>query len=509
MGKPRKFAIRAIITVIIMVICVSCFCALLRKEILEYTNGARVNFYKLPEDSIDVIFLGSSHSMEAFIPQELYNEYGITSYNLSCSAQPPLISYYWLKEAMKTQKFKTVVLDVYFVPLTRTSKMSNDVLEFRIRTAIENMRWGEVRIEAIHEACKRYENLFELSYYLPNIRYHDRWKDLYKADFIAEELAVNNNFMGYPALRRGGNKERFLSLKTKESKVSKVESLDEYIEKIVQLCKGNNIKLILVKTPFTGWTLSEHNTLETFANENDLPFYDMNVDTVYNKMNFNYNKDIADNTAHANLRGAIKLTSFIGKILRDEYGLLPHKSKPWEDGKKGYANAKADYKLQEEKNLNKYLSLLKENKERYTIFIAAKDEASKHLSKNSQKALSELGLITVWNDAYRKSYYAVIEGGNVLLDEMSAEELYHTGSFNRGRHIYNIESAGKEVVNNCSIKINGGEKAKGKRGLNIVVFNNERQMIIDSVCFDTYDAANKISRLSRYELMASGNGFQW
>lgn len=85
MGRREKFVIRIIVTLVIMSVCVSCFCELVRKKgtsTITYSN-----FYRLPEESVDVVFLGSSHSLNAFIPQELYNEYGITSYNLSSSSQ--------------------------------------------------------------------------------------------------------------------------------------------------------------------------------------------------------------------------------------------------------------------------------------------------------------------------------------------------------------------------------------------------------------------------------------
>lgn len=489
MGRRGNFVIRAIVTLVIMSVCVSCFCELVRKK------GTRTitysNFYRLPEESVDVIFLGSSHSLNAFIPQELYNEYGITSYNLSSPGQPPLVSYYWLKETLKTQKPKTVVLDTNYIPEYKSKTSS----EYSVRSSLEHMCLGAVKIEAIHEACKTYSNLSELSFYLPNIRYHDRWKDLWKDDFLFEEYALSRDLKGADILTHNENKQKFTPFRQQQLNKGKIEPLDEYTEKIGEFCVENNIKLILVKTPNVRWTINDHNSLETFANKNNLPFYDMNVDVIYRQIDYDYNKYTNDDGGHSNFQGAIKLTHFIGKILRDEYGLQPHKSKPWENKKKAYENVKADYELQNEKNLNKYLSLLKENKERYTIFIAVKDEASKRLNKKSQKVLSELGLTTVWDDAYRKSYYAVIEGGKVLLDEMSAEELTYTGSFCQGRNIYTIKSAGKEVGNSCSIKINRKEKAKGKRGLNIVVFNNERQRVIDSVCFDTFDVANKIFRV--------------
>ena len=76
------------------------------------TSGLK-GFYQMEENSIDVIFLGSSHSATTFIPQTVYDTNGITSYNLSCEQQSLLTSYYWLKEVYQYQSPKVVVLDIF------------------------------------------------------------------------------------------------------------------------------------------------------------------------------------------------------------------------------------------------------------------------------------------------------------------------------------------------------------------------------------------------------------
>ena len=82
----------------------------------EYpTTATYKNFYKLDRDTVDVLFLGSSHCVTSFDPQVLYDEYGITSYNLGSGAQSIMVSYYWLEEALRYQSPKVVVLDTYML----------------------------------------------------------------------------------------------------------------------------------------------------------------------------------------------------------------------------------------------------------------------------------------------------------------------------------------------------------------------------------------------------------
>lgn len=60
--------------------------------------------------------------------------------------------------------------------------------------------------------------------------------------------------------------------------------------------------------------------------------------------------------------------------------------------------------------------------------------------------------------------------------------------------MYRIVSAGAQCGNDCSIQLNGREQAKRRRGLNIVVYNQELGSVVDSVCFDTYVAELTASR---------------
>ena len=70
-------------------------------------------FYQNPKNSIDVLFIGSSHVHNGIDISLLYKEYGISSYDFSSSGQPLPTSYFYVKEALKTQKPKLIIFDSY------------------------------------------------------------------------------------------------------------------------------------------------------------------------------------------------------------------------------------------------------------------------------------------------------------------------------------------------------------------------------------------------------------
>lgn len=70
---------------------------LTRKNMATYTymlNGLKA----IPENTIDVRFLGTSHMANGVSPMQIYKSTGICSYDLGASAQPIDTSYYILKK---------------------------------------------------------------------------------------------------------------------------------------------------------------------------------------------------------------------------------------------------------------------------------------------------------------------------------------------------------------------------------------------------------------------------
>ncbi len=169
------------------------------------TTPTYTQFYDMERDSLDVLFLGSSVAQNEFIPQLLYNEFGIRACNLSSERQSPVISYYWLKEALNRQSPKLVVLETLFLQ----NRYPDDPLNSSVylaRKALDPMRWSSVKLEAVHDLCARYRNQRELSYFLTNIQYHKRWPELKADDFDTDEYLAPRLYGWAP-----GVQERFIT----------------------------------------------------------------------------------------------------------------------------------------------------------------------------------------------------------------------------------------------------------------------------------------------------------
>lgn len=488
MRERGAFAIRALVVSVAVTLCAAGVYKVIVPKYLateDNSTSAFTAFYELEEDSVDVLILGSSHARESVIPQELYDEYGITSYNLSSSQQSMFLSYYWLKEALQTQSPRVVVLDTLMLwenvggPLGTT--------EGCVRRAMDYMRWDSVKLEAVLDICERDEDQTLASYLLPNVRYHSRWEDeLETEDFLSDSIINSSELMGFAAMYDySGNDLEYSPLVAGSSDmVSDInEVMYEYLERIVDLCAENDIELVLIKTPTTSETMARYNAMVQFAEEHGVVFYDMNEVSIYEAAGIDFNADFVD-YGHANLNGALKVTAWLGELLSTEYGLEAHVNATWEDSRGTYECMVADYWLAAETDLDAYLTVLVENANRYTIFIAVQGSSLDGLSDSELDLLAALGLSAEGLGEIGTSYCAVVEAGSVLYERTSEDSLSRTGSSLDGQLLYRIASDGSED-GSCSIKLDGSQEAIQSDGLNIVVYDNARRYVVDSACFES------------------------
>ena len=128
-----------------------------------------------PENTIDVLVLGSSEVFCSIIPMEIWKDHGITSYVCGTSGQRLYQAEEFLRDALKTQKPKIVVLE----------------------TLALYDRYGQT--EALPEMAEAW---------LPILRYHDRWKDTGGRRLVSASAVPpcsgGQGLSAVPGTRRGG-----------------------------------------------------------------------------------------------------------------------------------------------------------------------------------------------------------------------------------------------------------------------------------------------------------------
>ena len=266
-----------------------------------------LNFYKQEENSINVLILGSSHSYSAVNPYLIEEKTGLTAYDFCTQQQPIWITYYYFKEALKTQKPQYVILDIHML-LIGNSDYAEDSVN---RDAIDKMKMSKNKIDAIKTSVEKRED--RESYYFNIIKYHTRYKELNSSDIevVFKGKTIDNK--GYKNLPESHYIFPGVDVNTTDTMDIYDKNL-EFFYKIVDLAKEKNIELIVIKTPayYEGDMIKKLNSVTKIAEEKNIFF--LNYIERINTLNLDYNSDFYDG-GHLNENGSIKFTNQLIKDL--------------------------------------------------------------------------------------------------------------------------------------------------------------------------------------------------
>ncbi|MCD7843149.1 MAG: hypothetical protein LUG17_00795, partial [Clostridiales bacterium] len=229
------------------------------------------NFYDLDEDSLDVLFLGSSQIIYGVNPVELYDYAGISAYCLGGASASLLSSYYWLIEAEKTQSPTVVMLE--------TSSLLEEIKEYQERKKVDEMKLSLNRVQYV-QALTDLDNISEsfLSYLIPMVKYHSRWSSLTAKDFgmwMNSDVAYRGFNIAEQCKKGLDYDLMIIDNDDPEGDVRELYDYQlEYLDKIVTYCQENDIELVLFKTPKYSWKGSDAAQVQALADRYGLTYLD-------------------------------------------------------------------------------------------------------------------------------------------------------------------------------------------------------------------------------------------
>lgn len=279
---------------------------LCRKDIAGWWNvTAKIDgFYNSPKDEYDVMYFGSSNTYCSFNPLVVWEKTGVKSYVFATQQQPVWATYHYMVDAMKTQDLDLAVVDVLM--FSKNDEYYDDGVNY---TFCDNMPMSKNKLELI-KASVPLEKRFSLACRF--VKYHSRWEDLNKQDLTYNPREMSDYSKGFYVLptRFTGAETTDLSGVTGENPITKKNLY--YLNKIIELCRENDVELMLVKTPSNATEEEKkyYNTVERIAGDNGITFVDYNMH--YDEINFDFDKDFFDDS-HLNVNGAEKFTEYFVK----------------------------------------------------------------------------------------------------------------------------------------------------------------------------------------------------
>ena len=280
-------------------------------------------FYSEPENSIDVLYVGSSPLLRGVSPMVMWEEHGFTSYVRASALQAPAVSYGLLAESLEYQDPELVVLlcDNIFLDYDYAER------EGDLRRGLDGMKMSKYKFDIVREVTAADERQSLVSYAFPLMRYHDRWKEI---DWTADpEPLMEHSFKkGNVYLRDIAPQvypENFM-LPTGETPAFN-ESAKGYIEKSIALCKEKEIPVLLLHLPKMAWTYEQSMAVEQFAMENGAVYLDLDRAEYRGQLGLDPSVDYYDQ-GHMNLTGVIKVSDWLGDWLDANYDLPDHRNDP-------------------------------------------------------------------------------------------------------------------------------------------------------------------------------------
>lgn len=262
---------------------------------------------------LDTLVIGSSHALRSIKPTVLNEKLNTKAYNLSSPLMSMYGRYVMLEKEINRNPIKTVYLEISYNALTLNRKT--------------------LGLEGDLYVLGRFDNVFERINFFTNAFTPDEYRKVLSDIIVRSKnsFSIHNTIeqyktFGYLSMPSNNQllsdevKEKVKNTKVLDTKI-KEESLN-YFDKIIKLCKNNDIRVIFVVTPVTERMILEYSNLDDIfsqyidlAKEYNCEYYDFNLDKHRKKL-YSEESSFYDNT-HMSDSGAEIFSNRLTEIIED------------------------------------------------------------------------------------------------------------------------------------------------------------------------------------------------
>lgn len=495
--------------------------------------------YQEDRNSVDILWLGTSHMQNGLSPMEIYRDTGLFSYNIATPAQPLQLTYYRLESALKEQSPRVIFLDAsgFFASEYSNSlearwlktlacfPTSRMLERIKIAVSMPKLQTKHTKTEEATAAIlpiTRFhtnymltsDNFVDLHVNLPNIAKGHVIKTWVKpaGNGIVSDDPENTDA---DAAVEGSGSELIEKLK------GRMDINYGALEKISQLCKTHGCELILTKVPVypdtsvTGgiWSKEKHDITREVADKLGVKFLDLNnVD-----LGIDWTTDTCDGGEHLNEWGAIKASRYYAHWLMNDYGMTPtndeKRAKAWDAQLAVYDDILSRFNIQLIFDFPAYIDQMDDGD--YTLLCAVNGSVGNYWSEDIQKAFAKAtgmkkDLYKIQTDNGGGAYVGAFVSGKPLKEFTKEKSCKSKGTLPDGR-AFALSSATTNDTKSASIQIEGTEYAAQGRGMCIVVYDNQMHCVIDSKVFNTQNEVFTSARNSGFfhEFRAGVNEYEY
>ena len=281
---------------------------------MEVSNYRWRAFYELPKNSVDILFMGNSHSFVTFKPQIINDLLQTKSFVLGTGGENIVLSYYELQEVLRYQKPTVVVLETFSLDITENATDDPYYYEF-----IDAGFWDTTKL-AVANRYLTFDTMYTI---FPALRTRVSWQDISK--YWRELLVQMVDLISHPSenqQRRGAtpswrviNEQDYLTIlsQTPPEFPDSPDTNLVFLEMFYQLCEKNGIKLVLTTVPMLSAPIENPRyapfDATGFIEAHEIPYIIFDP-VILNHLHFT-------NTDHVNDFGATYISISIAKQLAE------------------------------------------------------------------------------------------------------------------------------------------------------------------------------------------------
>ncbi len=281
----------------------------------NFYREAVTGFYAEEEDSLDVVGLGGSSLFCFFDNVRFWEEFGLTSYNLSTASQSNFMFEYLIDEVEKNQSPQLYIIETRRFLLAENKETRSE----RFCFVIDNMKYSWNRIKLINHMTDDWQE--RINFYFDIASYHDTWET-----FTYENLKYIDNEEPTGAKGRV-SKEKVKKVKFPEmvpieqdKEIAISQESEEALRSLLAKCREDDIPVLFIATP---WSIDEENQRKNMYIKRiieDAGFDFLDCNQYRDEIGLDRKTDFWD-TRHTNMIGGAKVTRFLGNYIQENYKL--------------------------------------------------------------------------------------------------------------------------------------------------------------------------------------------
>lgn len=280
------------------------------------------HFNEVTKDSIDILFMGSSHAVMSYIPFYFDQSLNVNSHNLGCAGQRLILTNQILENVLKKSNPELLIIDFFWGSVDYPDTEQEKGLQL---SSFDEMKLGIDKLKLAHKIYGLRDILPVLS---PTLRNHDNWhqvlfqknKNTTSAELWSKGFrGTHNQMRALKKMERENHNSNLLNFINEPDQYNKNHRVDfdfSELKKTIQICKENNVKLVVVATPdykVFDYPVSKnfYISFKKFCASNNIDF--VNFHNLFNELQFTPS-DFRD-FGHLNVYGADKISSYLIEFL--------------------------------------------------------------------------------------------------------------------------------------------------------------------------------------------------